>query len=138
MKKILVLTIIISALSIYGMSFAEKNKPYEEIGLEQLLDMRKSSNPPVVIDSRGGKYFDGEMIEGAVHLSVKDTNKENLDKIIPSRNDKVVFYCSNVDCPASGLAAYKAAYAGYKNIYKYPEGIEEWKEKGLPLSKIKL
>ncbi len=116
---------------------AGDNAPYKNITAEELVDMQKAGGL-VIIDSRGGKYFDGTIIEGAVHLSVKETDAESLGKVLPSKDSKVVFYCTNTACPASELSAYKAAAAGYTDLYKYPGGIEDWKEKGLPTSKLEV
>jgi len=110
----------------------EEEVPYKEISAEQLLDLQRNDKSIVVIDSRGEKHFDGEVIKGAQHLSVKDTNFGTLSKILPSKEAGIVFYCSNTACNASALSAYKAAASGYKKLYKYPGGIEEWKTKGLP------
>jgi len=115
---------------------ASDGKPYKEITAEQLKEMQKNNDSLVLIDSRGGKYFNGEVIAGAVHLSVKDTNAETLGKIVASKGADIVFYCTNTACQASALSAYKAAYAGYASLYKYSGGIEEWKEKGLPTATV--
>ncbi len=90
----------------------------------------------ILVDSRGGKYFDGEMIEGAVNLPADQTDEQSLAKIIPSKDTKVVFYCTNTACNASATAAHKAMELGYNRVYKYPGGIEEWKQKGLPTHKM--
>lgn len=134
MKKLLTALIIILPL-IAIEAKAKSDDPYKEITAEQLLKMQKTGSV-VVIDSRGGKYFDGEIIAGATHLSVKDTNEETLEKAVPSKNSGVVFYCTNTACQASALSAYKAANAGYTSLYKYSGGIEEWKERGFPTVRI--
>lgn len=110
--------------------------PYKEITAEELVTLQKETPAPVVIDARGGKYYDGEVIKGAVHLDAESTNAESLAKVIPSKDAKVVFYCSNVQCPASKMSAHVAHKEGYKNLFKFPGGIEEWKKKGLPTEKL--
>lgn len=107
------------------------------IDAEKLKEMQASEEKIVIIDSRGGKYFDGEVIEGAKQLSAGDTDEAGLEKLgVESKDTKIVFYCTNVNCPASAKAAAKAASLGYTNLYKYPGGIEDWKEKGLPTTKL--
>ena len=111
--------------------------PYTVIDAEKLKEMKANEKNLVIIDSRGGKYFDGELIKGASQLSAGDTDEENLKKLGAKEKDtKIVFYCTNVNCPASAKAAAKASSLGYTNLYKYPGGIEDWKDKGLPITKI--
>lgn len=136
MKKLFVLAVIALFVSEPALAATDKDKhPYKEIDAAALVEMKKDKSV-IVVDARGGKYFDGEVIEGAVNLSVQDTSSDSLAKIIPSKDTKVVFYCTNTSCQASALSAHKAADAGYKEIYKYPGGIEDWKVKGLPVAKI--
>ncbi len=109
--------------------------PYKVITAEELKAMQEKSSSLLVIDSRGGKHFDGEMIKGAVNLPVKETNAESLAKLASDKKTDIVFYCTNTECPASKLAAYKVHAAGYTSLYKYPGGIEDWKSKGFPTVK---
>ncbi len=106
---------------------------YTEINAEQLVEMQKNTEGLVVIDSRGGKWFDNHLIEGAIHLSADKTDEAHLLEIAPAKDTPIVFYCSNVNCPASKAAAHQAHDAGYTNLYKYPGGIDDWKEKELPI-----
>ncbi len=115
--------------------FAGDDAPYTTIDAQALKAMMDEGNV-VVVDSRGGKYFDGTIIAGAVNLSAKETNEESLLAIAPNKDGKIVFYCTNLQCPASEVAAYKADKAGYTNIYKYPGGIEDWIGHSLPTSTL--
>lgn len=135
MKKLGILLVLAIGLFSPTADATEKH-PYKTISADELAEMQKNGTKLVIIDSRGGKYFDGEVIKGAVHLAVTDTDVDNLAKTVPAKDSNIVFYCQNTACPASELSAYKAAAAGYTNLYKYPGGIEEWKQKGLPTAKI--
>jgi len=115
----------------------EKVAGYKTITAEELQTMIKETKDLVIIDSRGGKWFDGEVIAGAKQLAADKTNAKSLAKLIPTKTTPVVFYCSGTECPASAAAAHAAQKAGYKNLYKFPGGIAEWKEKGLPTAKLK-
>jgi len=107
--------------------------PYTLVNTNELQELIKKHDNLVLIDSRGEKWFDGTVIKGAKNLSVVDTSAENLAKIVSAKDIPVVFYCSNVACKASELAAYKASAAGYTNLYKYPDGIDVWVKAGLPV-----
>lgn len=124
----------LSTMFIFTNSFAEHS--YKEITPQELVQMKKDNTKLVIIDSRGGDWFDGEVIEGGTQLDPAETNADTLAKIAPDKTQAIVFYCQNLQCPASAKAAEKAAAAGYTNLYKLPEGIEGWKKLGLPTSKI--
>lgn len=115
----------------------EKVAGYKTITAEELQTLIKETKDLVIIDSRGGKWFDGEVIAGAKNLPADKTNAKSLAKLIKTKTTPVVFYCSSTECLASAAAAHAAQKAGYKNLYKFPGGIAEWKEKGLPTAKLK-
>ena len=135
MKYLLTLPVVMVLVLAFQASAGTEEHPYKIITADELVALKKDQENLVIVDSRGGKYFDGEMIEGAVNLPVNKVNTDELAKIIPSKDTPVAFYCNNVNCPASELSAYKANAAGYTMLYKYPGGIEDWKEKGLPTNK---
>lgn len=110
---------------------------YKTVTAEELQTLMKENKDVVVIDSRGGKWYDGEVIAGAKHLSADKTNKKTLAKLIKTKDTPVAFYCSGTECPASANAAHTALKLGYTNVYKFPGGIAEWKEKKLPTTKLK-
>ena len=132
MIKILKISLFSFLISFATNSFAAD--PYKIITADELVQMKKDNKELVIIDSRGSDWFDGVMIEGATQLSTEDTNTETLAKLAPKKDQAIVFYCTNVNCPASAKAAHKAADIGYTNLFKYPEGIEGWKKLGLPTS----
>lgn len=115
---------------------ATAGEGYKSIDAEGLAKMMESEKELTIIDSRGGKWFDGEVITGAKALPADVTTEVTLAALIKDKDAPVVFYCSNTSCPASAAAAHKAAELGYANVYKYPGGIEEWKKKGLPTVKL--
>lgn len=80
-----------------------------------------------LIDARRKTDFDAEHIVGAISLPATDVNAESLAKISDDVNSKFVFYCQNPKCQASPIAAGKAIGAGYKYVYEYRGGIDDWK-----------
>lgn len=134
MKKILTLL----ALSVLGPSLNAhaKTDVYKEINAEELQKMQIENPKLPIIDSRGGDWFDGTVIQGAVQLAASYTTEEALAKISADKNAPIVFYCTNEECSASAKAAHKAAELGYKNIFKYKAGIEDWKKRGLPTATV--
>ncbi len=136
MRYLIVLSLVILCGVPLSLQATERYLPYKEVSAEELLEMLKNKPKLVVVDARGGKAFDNRVIRGAINLSVQSTDADSLAKIIPSKETEIVFYCSNNSCPASGLSAHKAAYLGYKHLYKYPGGFEEWEEKGFPVQEL--
>ena len=46
-------------------------------------------------------------------------------------------YCTNKRCPASAMLATKLTGMGYKNVWKYPDGIDGWESNGKKVAKTK-
>ena len=91
-------------------------------GLKTLI---AAGTPMVIIDARTGKYDDGRRIPGAGNLAA-DASTEEVGKVIKSKDQLIVTYCSNLKCPASGMLAEHLRKMGYKNVVEYPFGIQGW------------
>ena len=100
-------------------------------GLKALID---SGTPLVILDARTGKYDDGVRIPGAGSLAPNAAAAEAA-KVIKSKDQLVVTYCSNPKCPASGKLAGNLRGQGYKNVVEYPFGIQGWVKAGNPTEK---
>lgn len=135
MKRFLRL-LVVPALLIGGAAMAGKDAGYKSVSAEEVQKMQQAHSDLVVLDSRGGKWFDGEVIKGAKQLAADETNAKSLAKLLKTKETPVIFYCSSTECPASAAAAHAAVQAGYTHVYKYPGGIADWKEKGLPTEKL--
>lgn len=98
---------------------------YTTINTEGLKKLLAAGKKALVFDARFGKYDDGRRIEGATQLGANASAKD-IAKAAPDKNAKIVLYCTNLKCPASKTLAHKMVALGYKNIVKYPDGIEGW------------
>lgn len=103
------------------------------ISAEEVVDLVGKTPNLVIVDSRKASDFQKGYIEGAIGLPNTDTNKASLAKIIKSKTTPVLFYCNGPRCGRSGEAAKVALAEGYKKIYWFRGGIEEWEAKGMPL-----
>ncbi len=104
-----------------------KQGPYINIAvLENLIE---SKVPMALLDARSGKWDDKTRIPGAQSLNDKST-KDEVAKIIQTKNTLVVTYCSNLKCPASNRLYIHLKKLGYKNVLEYPFGIQGWLEAG--------
>src|SRR5690348_11844463 len=83
-----------------------------------------------VVDALGGDYYTKQHLPGAVPL-VEDDVASRAGALLPDRAAPIVVYCSNPACPNSQRVADRLAAAGYTNVRKYREGIEDWVAAGL-------
>ena len=121
-----------------GWSEHKAGKPLgeAEINAAGLKVLMGSGARVSVFDARTGKYDDGRRIPGAGNLSPMARPAE-LTRHIPSKNQLVVTYCTNLKCPASRMLAKNLKKLGYTNVIEYPHGIEGWASAGYPVQKVK-
>lgn len=55
---------------------------------------------------------------------------DEVSRLVPEKNAKIVVYCANEECQASPRAAKKLEEAGFSNVYDYTGGMETWKKEG--------
>ncbi len=101
--------------------------PY--INITVLENLLESNLPMVLLDARTGKWDDKTRIPGAQSLNDKST-KDEVGKVIKTKDTLVIVYCVNLKCPASKNLYIHLKKLGYKNILEYPFGIERWLESG--------
>ncbi len=123
-------------------AFSNSKEPLPEtlegttkITAEELIELFDKFDNLVLIDSRIPADKSAGYIEGAIALPNTETTVEALAKHIPSKTTPVAFYCNGPKCGRSYKAAKIAIKAGYKNIYWFRGGWEEWAEKGYPAVK---
>lgn len=90
-----------------------------------------ADNRTVILDARSGQKFDLLHVKGAKNLSFPDMTAEELAKVIPSKDTRILIYCNNNFLnepnafPSKALAAslnvhtINALYAyGYTNVFE--------------------
>ena len=121
-------------------AFAEKKAPEsidgtKRVSAEEVVELVMNTPDLVIIDARKTSDRDAAgWIEGSVGLPDYDTNAESLAKHVPSKTAPVLFYCNGVKCGRSVKSSKQAVSLGYKNIYWFRGGWEEWTQKGMPVS----
>jgi rhodanese-related sulfurtransferase len=103
------------------------------IDAEQLVAQVVEHQDTVLIDSRVGTDRADGYIEGSVHLVDSKTDCDALAGLIGTRTTPVIFYCNGVRCDRSGRAVGIAVACGYRDVYWFRGGIEEWRAKKFPL-----
>jgi len=72
----------------------EKQREKRLISLDVFLKMSKEKNV-VILDSRSDFRFNRKHLKGAIHLDFTDFTQDNLFKLIPDTNTKILIYCNN-------------------------------------------
>ncbi|MDQ6687455.1 MAG: rhodanese-like domain-containing protein [Actinomycetota bacterium] len=85
----------------------------------------------IAVDALPDSYYAQEHIPGALNLVAHDVPARAAE-LLPDRNAAIVTYCSNTACGNSGHVAAALTKLGYTNVRKYPEGIQDWVQAGLP------
>ena len=86
----------------------------------------------VVLEALPPMYFDREHLPGAANLPLDDL-EDLAPRLVPSKDQPIVTYCSNTACNNSTIAAQRLRALGYRNVRKYPGGKQDWMEAGLPV-----
>lgn len=72
--------------------------------------------------------YEAEHIPGSVGVADKEGAESFLDP-----EDEIVTYCSDRACSASRMAAHLLEKAGYKHVWHFEGGLEEWTAAGYPV-----
>ena len=86
-----------------------------------------------VVDALGGSYYEQQHLPGAIPLVESDV-AARAAALLPDKHAAIVTYCSNTACANSEHVATLLSRAGYTNVRKYREGIQDWVEAGLPVA----
>jgi rhodanese-related sulfurtransferase len=103
------------------------------IDAERLIELVGSRTDMVLIDSRIREDHTDGYIEGSLHLVDRETNCASLAQVLPDTETPVIFYCNGVSCDRSDKAAVIAVECGYRKVYWFRGGIEEWRTSQYPL-----
>ena len=115
----------------------EESHSHREIHTEALTRLVRAANPLVmIVDARDIKTDDGKRITSAKAIPF-DATTGNITANLPDKQAMIIIYCSNARCPKSGLLADRLVRMGYKNVWNYPGGIEEWEKSGHKVEKGK-
>jgi len=103
----------------------------QKLTKEQLKDKLDNNTQIKLVNVLPKESFEEKHIPGSINIPVTD-----IENIAPQRldkNDEIVVYCADFECSASPKAAKKLEELGYKNIYDYEGGIDDWEKAGYKL-----
>lgn len=144
MKKKTMLSLTAFALLMMGApasTFAhgadsDHHHAYEEIHADKIKEMLDAKETVIILDARTKDYDDGNRLPGAKFLPYNSSD-EAIEAAVPSKESMIIIYCTNPKCPASKFLAERMSTMGYTNLFKYPEGINDWIQKGYPVDHAK-
>ena len=96
-------------------------------GLKAKLDRGEEL---VLIETLGPKYYEDAHLPGAINIPHTEVDAL-APEMLPDKSAQIVVYCSNRACQNSPQAARRLAALGYKNVYDYEEGKQDWIVAGL-------
>lgn len=86
----------------------------------------------MLIDVRDTPDYEKEHIVGAIHLLIRKMKPDRLEALA-DKDDLIVTYSKDINCPAKTIAAQKLLDMGYTNVFAYEGSWREWKESGYPV-----
>lgn len=100
----------------------------ELISREELKRKMDDGEDLKVVCTLGEWAYRGVHIRGSIHADTLEKANALLQK-----DDQIVVYCTNVNCPASIMAYNLLTQNGYTNVKRYAGGLEDWEAAGYPL-----
>lgn len=102
-----------------------------EIDRDALLS--KLEDPKVrLLDVQGPGWFEREHLPGAIQGRIEDPDG-TLAQLGDDLDAEIVVYCHNAACTGSELAAKLLEGRGYRNVWRYTAGKQDWIDAGRPL-----
>lgn len=109
-------------------------KGAKTLNADGVIELIQKTSTFVILDNRSAADYEAGHIEGAVRLIDTDITEEAvLAKHVKAKNTPVLFYCNGLKCGRAAKATEKAVGWGYTNVHYYALGLEEWKQRKLPL-----
>ena len=103
------------------------------VDAEQLITLVERHPDIVLIDARVREDRADGYIEGSVNLVDVRTDCDSLARLLSGPATPVVFYCNGLACDRSTHAVRIALACGYRKVYWFRGGVEEWRAKHYPL-----
>jgi rhodanese-related sulfurtransferase len=87
-----------------------------------------------VVEALGPIYYDDAHLPGAINIP-HDRVDALAASLLPDKDARIVVYCSNTACQNSVVASRRLVELGYRNVYEYVDGKQDWVEAGLPIER---
>ncbi|HLR26699.1 MAG TPA: rhodanese-like domain-containing protein [Fodinibius sp.] len=105
-----------------------KPSTFNRTTAELLHDKLNSDERPVLINALAKEAYMAKRIPGSINVPAE--HPEWIDDIVPDKDEDIVVYCANTDCPASPNLAESLIDRGYTRVWDYEEGLAGWENTG--------
>lgn len=100
---------------------------------DQLKNMLDRRDDILVINVLDRDQFAKSHIPGSVNIPLEEGEfLERVEELVPNKDKRIITYCASFKCLASTEAAKKLDTGGYKAVFDYKGGIQDWMEAGYP------
>jgi rhodanese-related sulfurtransferase len=103
-----------------------------QISRERLWEKIAGGEEFVLVDALSPMSYALSHLPGAVNITPDGTDRWAPVRI-PDKSVDVVVYCANPECESSIEVGDRLLELGYRSVYHYAGGKEEWVDAGLPL-----
>ncbi|MDH5387027.1 MAG: rhodanese-like domain-containing protein [Gammaproteobacteria bacterium] len=103
------------------------------VSAEEVIELILINSDLIVVDSRKKTEYAKGHIEGSINILNTDMQHQDLEMVAPDKAKPILFYCNGMRCLRSSDAVAKALEWGYKNLFWFRGGWNEWTEKRLPV-----
>lgn len=86
----------------------------------------------LVIDAQGDGKFDVAHMPGAIDMHLDDVLGQ-AEQLVDHRDRRIIVYCTDAECLGSEFVGTQLVQAGYSNVGRFPGGVKEWADAGLPV-----
>ena len=104
----------------------------KRITRDELKKNLDNGNKMTLVEELPEKYWRKAHLPGALQIDYTEV-EEKAAKLLPDKDATIIVYCANTECQNSTLAAHGLDSLGYKNVYEYVEGKQDWADAGFPL-----
>lgn len=106
----------------------------KNISREEIKKILENGGGVTLVEALAERYWEDGHLPGALQLDYTEV-RDRAGEILPDKDAKIVVYCANEACQNSVKAAGELEALGYRNVYEYAGGKQDWVEAGLELER---
>ena len=101
----------------------------DRISRQSLQEKMTRGEPFALIDVLSADEYESFHLPGAINVPITRSFAENIQRVVPDKQQEVIVYCQNEDCPASPTAARFMEELGYERVLDYAAGRDGWRRR---------
>lgn len=106
----------------------------QTIGRSELTARLDKGEAITLVEALPITYFNEAHLPNALQMNHDEVDAKAAS-LLPDKSAVIVVYCSSADCANSSKAAQRLQQLGYRRVFKYTEGKQDWLNAGLPVQK---